>query len=152
MLDVTVVSIEVNVCSPKYVLAGAQVARVLGFGKNDTILSTRTHLGHLLNLGDYAIGYDLHEANQNDIELEKYRSLVPPDTIKIKNSYKEKNQRKHRKPNPPKLKPLEMEVDGSKCGADREKVNNEYEEFLRDLVETLSRITIKITHPLRWHQ
>ncbi|KAK9209216.1 hypothetical protein WN944_001580 [Citrus x changshan-huyou] len=60
---------------PKYVLAGAQVARVLGFGKNDTILSTRTHLGHLLNLGDYAIGYDLHEANQNDIELEKYKVL-----------------------------------------------------------------------------
>lgn len=133
-------------------MAGAQVARVLDFGKNDTILSTRTHLGHLLILGDYAIGYDLHEANQNDIELENYKSLVPPDTIKIKKSYKEKNQRKHRKPNPPKLKPLEMEVDGSKCGADREKVNNEYEEFLRDLVETLSRITIKITHPLRWHQ
>lgn len=51
VLDVTIVSTEVNVCSPKYVLAGAQVARVLGFGKNDTILSTRTHLGHLLNLG-----------------------------------------------------------------------------------------------------
>ncbi|KAK9209220.1 hypothetical protein WN944_001584 [Citrus x changshan-huyou] len=50
VLDVTIVSTEVNVCSPKYVLAGAQVARVLGFGKNDTILSTRTHLGHLLNL------------------------------------------------------------------------------------------------------
>ncbi|KAH9650705.1 60S ribosomal export protein NMD3 [Citrus sinensis] len=56
-----------------------------------------------------AQSYDLHEANQNDIELENYKSLVPPDTIKIKKSYKEKNQRKHRKPNPPKLKPLEME-------------------------------------------
>lgn len=103
-------------------------------------------------MGDYAIGYDLHDANQINIELEKYRSFVPPDTIKIKNSYKEKNQRKHRKPNPSKLKLLDMEVDGSKCGADQEKMNNEYEEFLRDLVETLSRITIKITHPLRWHQ
>ncbi|KAK9209219.1 hypothetical protein WN944_001583 [Citrus x changshan-huyou] len=101
---------------------------------------------------DYAIGYDLHEANQINIELEKYRSFVPPDTIKIKNSYKENNQRKHRKPNPSKLKPLDMEVDGFKCGANQEKMNNEYEEFLRDLMETLSRITIKITHPLRWHQ
>ncbi|KAH9650704.1 60S ribosomal export protein NMD3 [Citrus sinensis] len=130
--------VEYIVLDVKYVLAGAQVARVLDFGKNDTILSTRTHLGHLLILGDYAIGYDLHEANQNDIELENYKSLVPPDTIKIKKSYKEKNQRKHRKPNPPKLKPLEMEVDGSKCGADREKVNNEYEEFLRDLMASVT--------------
>ncbi|GAY47860.1 hypothetical protein CUMW_107500 [Citrus unshiu] len=118
----------------EYIVLDVKVAST----ENDTILSTRTHLGHLLILGDYAIGYDLHEANQNDIELENYKSLVPPDTIKIKKSYKEKNQRKHRKPNPPKLKPLEMEVDGSKCGADREKVNNEYEEFLRDLMASVT--------------
>jgi nonsense-mediated mRNA decay protein 3 len=32
----------------------------------------RTHLGHLLNVGDFALGYDVYGANPNDPELEKY--------------------------------------------------------------------------------
>nr|KYP57101.1 60S ribosomal export protein NMD3 [Cajanus cajan] len=54
----------------------AQVARVSDFGKNDTIFNVKTHLGHLLNPGDYALGYDLYGANSNDMELDKYRGLV----------------------------------------------------------------------------
>ncbi|MFS7950691.1 putative ribosomal export protein Nmd3 [Helianthus anomalus] len=33
----------------------------------------RTLLGHLLNAGDYTLGYDLHSANNNDTELDNYK-------------------------------------------------------------------------------
>ncbi|PHT30318.1 hypothetical protein CQW23_30108 [Capsicum baccatum] len=46
VLDVDVVSEEVNIGGSKYV-----IARVSDFGKNDTIFSVRTHLGHLLESG-----------------------------------------------------------------------------------------------------
>ncbi|KAJ0084996.1 hypothetical protein Patl1_29507 [Pistacia atlantica] len=135
VLDVEPASSEINVGGSKCVLADAQVARVSDFGKNDTIFSIRTHLGHLLNPGDYALGYDLYGANNNDIELDKYKGLVLPETILIKKSYEEKRQRKHGKPRPWKLKSMDMEVDNSRGRGDQEKTNNEYEEFLRDLAE-----------------
>lgn len=135
VLDVEVVSSEVNVGGSKYVLADAQVARMSDFGKNDTIFSIRTHLGHLLNPGDYALGYDLYSANNNDMELDKYKGLVIPETILIKKSYEEKRLRKRGKPRSWKLKSLDMEVDDSKGRTDQEKMNKEYEEFLRDLEE-----------------
>ncbi|KAJ9703057.1 hypothetical protein PVL29_004712 [Vitis rotundifolia] len=135
VLDVEIVSSEVNVGGSKYALADAQVARVSDFGKNDTIFNIRTHLGHLLNPGDHALGYDLYAANSNDMELEKYRGFVLPEAILIKKSYEEKRQRKRGKPRSWKLKSLNMEVDDSKGRADQEKMNTEYEVFLRDLEE-----------------
>ncbi|CAL5323645.1 unnamed protein product [Camellia sinensis] len=136
VLDVETISSEVNVGGSKYVLADAQVARVSDFGKNDTIFSVRTHLGHLLNPGDYALGYDLYRANSNDIELDKYKGLVIPDVILMKKSYEEKRQKKRGKPRAWKLKSLNMEVDDTTRGRlDEEKMNSEYEQFLRDLEE-----------------
>ncbi|KAL0452365.1 UNVERIFIED_CONTAM: 60S ribosomal export protein NMD3 [Sesamum latifolium] len=106
VLDVEPVSSEVNVGGLKYVLADAQVARVSDFGKNDTIFNVRTHLGHILNPGDYALGYDL-EAPE---EAGKPRSW--------------------------KLRSLNMEIDNTARGKDNEeKMNSEYEQFLRDLEE-----------------
>lgn len=135
VLDVEVVSSEVNVGGSKYVLADAQVARVSDFGKNDIIFSIKTHLGHLLNPGDYALGYDLYGANNNDIELDKYKGLVLPEAILIKKSFEEKRQKKRGKPRSWKLRNLNMEVDDTKGRGDQEKMNNEYEQFLRDLEE-----------------
>ncbi|XP_054792355.1 uncharacterized protein LOC129298723 [Prosopis cineraria] len=134
VLDVEPVSSEVVVGGTKYVLADAQVARVSDFGKNDTLFSIRTHLGHLLNPGDHALGYDLYAANNNDIELDKYRGLVLPEAILVKKSYEEKRLRKRGKSRAWKLKSLDMEVD-DKGKADDEKINSEYEQFLRDLEE-----------------
>ena len=74
------------------------MARVSDFGKNDTIFNIPTHLGHYLNPGDYALGYDLYAANSNDMELEKYRYFVLPDAILIKKIYVENCQRKGGKP------------------------------------------------------
>ncbi|XP_011082654.1 60S ribosomal export protein NMD3-like [Sesamum indicum] len=136
VLDVEPVSSEVNVGGLKYVLADAQVARVSDFGKNDTIFNVRTHLGHILNPGDFALGYDLYGANNNDIELDKYKGLVLPDVILIKKSYEEKRQKRRGKPRSWKLKSLNMEIDNTVRGKDNEeKMNSEYEQFLRDLEE-----------------
>ncbi|XP_041023813.1 60S ribosomal export protein NMD3-like [Juglans microcarpa x Juglans regia] len=135
VLDVEIVSSEVNVGGSKYFLADAQVARVSDFGKNDTIFSIRTHLGHLLNPGDYALGYDLYGANSNDDELEKHKGLILPEAILIKKSYEEKRQKKRGKPRAWKLKSLDMEVDDRKGRVEQEKMNSEYEQFLKDLEE-----------------
>ncbi|KAM4099024.1 hypothetical protein ACJW30_07G123800 [Castanea mollissima] len=134
VLDVEITSSEVNVGGSKYVLADAQVARVSDFGRNDTIFNIRTHLGHLLNPGDYALGYDLYGANSNDIEIEKHKGLVIPEVILIRKSYEEKRQKKRGKPRAWKLKSLDMEVD-DKNRTDQEKINSEYEQFLKDLEE-----------------
>ncbi|KAL8461249.1 hypothetical protein ACS0TY_032641 [Phlomoides rotata] len=136
VLDVEPVYSEVGVGGSKYVLADAQVARVSDFGKNDTIFNVRTHLGHLLNSGDYALGYDLYGANSNDMELEKYKGFVLPDVILVKKSYEEKHLKKRGKPRSWKLKSLNMEIDNTAKGGDNdEKMSSEYELFLRDLEE-----------------
>lgn len=139
VLDVDIVSSDVNIGGDsKHVLAEVQVARVSDFGKNDTIFFVKTHLGHLLNVGDYALGYDLYAANSNDMELDKYKGLVLPEVILVKKSYEEKRQKKGGKPRPWKLKSLNMEVDisGATRGrVDEEKMDAEYEQFLRDLEE-----------------
>ncbi|KAG1362052.1 60S ribosomal export protein NMD3 [Cocos nucifera] len=131
VLDIEVESSEVTVGGSRYSLAYAQVARVSDFGKNDNIFTVRTHLGHLLSPGDYALGYDLYGANSNDLEIDKHKGLVLPDAILIKKSYEEKRRGKSGKPRPWKLKSLNMEVDGTS----KNRVDGEYEEFLRDLEE-----------------
>ncbi|GAA0153744.1 hypothetical protein LIER_11910 [Lithospermum erythrorhizon] len=136
VLDVEPVSSGVTIGGSKYLLADAQVARVSDFGKNDLIFNVRTHLGHLLSAGDYALGYNLYGANSNDTELDKYRDLILPEVMLIKKSYEEKRQKKRGKPRSWKLKSLAMEVDDSGNGRDNEeKRNAEYEQFLRDLEE-----------------
>ncbi|KAL2961220.1 hypothetical protein AAZX31_17G078500 [Glycine max] len=133
VLDVETVSSEVTIGDTKYRLADAQVARISDFGKNDTIFNIKTHLGHLLNPGDYALGYDLCGANSNDMELDKYKGHIP-EAILIKKSYEEKHQKKRGKPRSWKLKSLEMEVD-DKGRVDQGKMVSEYEQFIQDLEE-----------------
>ncbi|KAK9723566.1 hypothetical protein RND81_05G008400 [Saponaria officinalis] len=136
ILDIDNVSAEVNVAGSRYALADAQVARVSDFGKNDRIFNIRTHLGHLLSPGDYALGYDLYGANPNSSELDKYRGLVLPEAILVKKSYEEKRQRKRGKPRAWKLKSLGMEIDETARGRiDQDKVEDEYEKFLREIEE-----------------
>ncbi|KAG6416900.1 hypothetical protein SASPL_124341 [Salvia splendens] len=137
VLDVEAISSEVNVGGSRCLLADAQIARVSDFGKNDTIFNVRTHLGHILNAGDYALGYDLCSTNSNDIELDKYKGLVLPEVILIKKSYEEKRQKKRGKPRAWKLRSLNMDVDiaAKGGGVSDEKMDSEYEQFLRDLEE-----------------
>ncbi|KAB2075606.1 hypothetical protein ES319_A07G233900v1 [Gossypium barbadense] len=132
VFNVEVVSPEFNVGGSKYVMADVEVARVTDYGK---LFYVRTHLGHILKPGDHALGYDLYGANNNDNELDKYQNLVIPEVILLKKSYEEKRQKKRGKPRPWKLKSLDMELDESKGRGYEEKMNTEYEEFLRDLEE-----------------
>jgi nonsense-mediated mRNA decay protein 3 len=81
VLDVETDSFKAKVGGSKYVFADALVARVSDFGKYDTAFHIRTHLGHLLNAGDYALGYDLYGANSNDGEVETHKGLVLPGAI-----------------------------------------------------------------------
>jgi nonsense-mediated mRNA decay protein 3 len=105
VLDVEDVYSEVTIDGKKFGLANAEVARVKDWGKNDTRLNIKTHLGYLLQTGDYALGYDLCGVNNsdNEIELDEY---VGGGAILIKKKYEEKCQKRHRKP-PPYLKDLE---------------------------------------------
>ena len=52
-------------------LAECQVARASDFGANDRTQFARTHLGHVLHVGDVAMGYDVANANLADAELDK---------------------------------------------------------------------------------
>ncbi|KAG6498996.1 60S ribosomal export protein NMD3-like [Zingiber officinale] len=135
VLDIEVESAEVHIGGSKYVMAHAQVARITDFGKNDTMFTIRTHLGHLLNPGDYALGYDLYSANNNDFDIDQHKNLVLPETILVKKSYQEKQSKKRGKARTWKVKNLNMEVDTTSKGRNDEKRNTEYEEFLRDLEE-----------------
>jgi nonsense-mediated mRNA decay protein 3 len=83
----------------RYCLADAQVARVSDFGKNDLILHAKTHLGHHLQPGDTALGYDLASLQIVDPELEKYRRnrVQLPDVLLVKKSYQEKRRRRRAK-------------------------------------------------------
>ena len=84
--------------SGKWLLADVQVARVSDFGVNDNIMSARTHLGHHLQAGDTALGYDLASLQIVDPELEKYRrGLALPDVLLVKKSYQEKRRRRRAK-------------------------------------------------------
>ncbi|EFJ29659.1 hypothetical protein SELMODRAFT_91517 [Selaginella moellendorffii] len=139
LVEYVVLDIEIDSpaesSSQKYVLAHAQVVRSSDFGKNDTMFNVRTHLGHLLRPGDYALGYDLYGANTNDLELEKYRGLVLPEVVLVKKSYEEKRQKRRGKARPWKLKSLEMDVDESTGGKEESKRAVEYERFMEELEE-----------------
>ncbi|GJV87795.1 60S ribosomal export protein NMD3-like protein [Tanacetum coccineum] len=63
----------------------------------DTFI-VKTHLGHLLNVGDHALGYEMHAANPNDMELDKYHGLQIQDVILVKKSYEEQRAKKSGKP------------------------------------------------------
>lgn len=71
----------------RWQLAEALVARVQDFGRNDTQLFARTHLGQLLKAGDTVLGYDVQGANMVDPELDTYKGLTLPDVILVRKSY-----------------------------------------------------------------
>uniref|UniRef100_A0ACD5X9L3 Uncharacterized protein n=1 Tax=Avena sativa TaxID=4498 RepID=A0ACD5X9L3_AVESA len=71
-----------------YRTAYVQVARASELGRNDAIVTVRTHLGHLLTPGDRALGYDLRGANANGQDFENYgQSHCLPDAVLVKKIY-----------------------------------------------------------------
>lgn len=44
-------------------------------------LHVKTHLGHLLNIGDTALGFDFANANVNDENLDQIKPENLPDVV-----------------------------------------------------------------------
>jgi nonsense-mediated mRNA decay protein 3 len=80
----------------KYALADATIARVRDFGVNDTVYITRTHLGHLLQPGDNAWGFDVACANTNDDHANTY-DFRGVEIVLVKKSYTDRRKRRVRR-------------------------------------------------------
>ncbi|KAF4455569.1 nuclear export sequence-containing nonribosomal [Fusarium albosuccineum] len=122
----------------KWTLAEATVARASDLGVNDRTYFTRTHLGRLLQPGDSAMGYLLAGTVFNNTEYEAiessntYGSTIP-DVVLVKKHYP--RRRRNRKRN---WKLKRMNKDEGELlpkQADQDRLEQEYEQFLRDVEE-----------------
>lgn len=73
----------------KYALADVEVARESDFGHSDETFSCTTHLGHILQVGDIVLGYDLvSSVLPSDVEWSVEKALnssfVMPDVVLVK--------------------------------------------------------------------
>ena len=144
----------------KYLLADAQVVisstpGKAGKGRSDgrmdvdegissQIYHCRTHLGRHLQAGDTVKGYFLRRANINNPHFEAMDPSRLPDVVLVKKSYPVRRRRnRHRNW---RLKSIAKEAEdgpeafgrgalGRRGGLDQERVEKDYENFLRDLEE-----------------
>ncbi|KAK3985993.1 putative nonsense-mediated mRNA decay protein 3 [Cladorrhinum sp. PSN332] len=122
----------------KWGLSEIQIARESDLGVNDTVYFTRTHLGNLLHPGDSVLGYMITGANYNSGNLDAieesraYGSTIP-DVVLVKKHYP--NRRKNRKRNWKLKRMTKDEGELLPKAADQERLEAEYEAFLRDVEE-----------------
>ncbi|CAM1511535.1 Fc.00g090480.m01.CDS01 [Cosmosporella sp. VM-42] len=122
----------------RWVLAEATVARAADLGVNDKTYFTRTHLGRHLQPGDSAMGYLLSGAMFNNAEYDAieesntYSSTIP-DVVLVKKHYP--RRRKNRKRNWQLKRMNRDEGDLLPKKADQNRMDQEYEQFLRDVEE-----------------
>jgi len=122
----------------KWILCEVTVARAADLGVNDKTYFTRTHLGSLLHAGDSVMGYLLTGSNFNSAafdaieESRAYGSTIP-DVILVKKHYP--NRRRNRKRNWKLKRMAKDEGELLPKAADQERMEAEYEAFLRDVEE-----------------
>ena len=123
----------------RWALAEATVARASDLGSNDKSYYTRTHLGNILHPGDSAMGYMLTGTNFNSDqftaleESNTYSSQIP-DVLLVKKHYaRKKKSSKNRNWRLKRMARDEGELLPKK--ADQEKMDRDYEMFLRDVEE-----------------
>lgn len=110
----------------KHVLCDVWVVKVSELGINDNPIHTKSHLGHLLKVGDSVLGYNLIDANINDDTFEKLNNNEYPDVVLVKKFFGDRLTRHNNRLW--KLKHLaEDEIE--------ERKKNDYQEFLEDLEE-----------------
>ncbi len=136
----------------KWLEADAQVSplNATSFAQADAVYHTRTHLGRLLQAGDQAMGYHLRVANFNSSEWDSLPAERVPDVVLVKKSYPDSKRRRNRRTW--KLKSMAKEAGeagetkdinekdgrgavGRKGGLDGQRVERDYEYFLRELEE-----------------
>lgn len=128
--------------------ADAQVSplNAASFGEADAVYHTRTHLGAILQPGDTVIGYHLRVANFNSNEWDSLPNERKPDVVLVKKSYPDRKKRS--KNRTWKLKSMAKEAEdpatenavgrgavGRRGGLDSQRVERDYELFLRELEE-----------------
>ena len=132
----------------KFMAADAQVSPLHAntFGESDAVFYVRTHLGHILQPGDTVMGYYLATSNFNSAIYDAVPEERRPDVVLVKKSYPERKRRSKRNW---KLMSIAKEADdptasehytgrgalGRRGGLDSQRVEQDYELFLRDLEE-----------------
>ena len=131
----------------KFLSADVQVSpmNATSFGEADAVYHARTHLGHILQPGDTVMGYHLRTANFNSAEWDTLPPERMPDVVLVKKSYPERKRRSKRNW---KLKSIAKEAEdpsvegavgrgalGRRGGLDSQRVERDYELFLRELEE-----------------
>jgi len=122
----------------KWLLAEATVARAADLGSNDKTYYTRTHLGNVLHPGDSVMGYMLTGSNFNNPQFEaleesnSYASLIP-DVMLVKKFYARKRKSTNRNWRLKRIAKDEGDLLPKK--ADQERIDRDYEMFLRDVEE-----------------
>lgn len=112
--------------SHKHVVADIWVVKASELGINENLIHTRTHLGHLLKVGDSVLGYNVSDSNVNNKAFESLKPESIPDVLLVKKFFP--NRRKHRNW---KLKHIADE----NIVPDTASANNDYNEFMNDLEE-----------------
>lgn len=110
----------------RHVLCDIWVVRASELGINDNTIHTRSHLGHLLKVGDSVLGYNLGEANINNDEFEKLSQEQIPDVVLVRKCYSDRQTRTNQRLW--KLRHLADEFTDERSKPD-------YHEFLEDLEE-----------------
>lgn len=81
--------------SQKHVVSDIWLVKASELGINDNTIHTRTHLGHLLKPGDAVMGFNLEDANINDVNFEKLDKDRVPDVVLVKKHYGDLTGRKN---------------------------------------------------------
>jgi nonsense-mediated mRNA decay protein 3 len=131
VLDIDLLGVERG----HYSLAEATVSLASDMDKTYFI---RTHLGHLLQPGDSALGFHLSGTNFNNpqfeqIESSKQYASTIPDAVLVKKHYPRK--RKNKKRNWALKRLARVESDMAPRKQDQDKLERDYEMFLRDVEE-----------------
>jgi len=122
----------------RWLLAEATVAKASDLGRNDKTYYTRTHLGNVIHPGDSVMGYMLTGTNFNNTQFEAleesntYSSQIP-DVLLVKKFYARKKKSKNRNWRLKRMTREEGDLLPKK--ADQEKMDRDYEMFLRDVEE-----------------
>lgn len=81
--------------SQKHVIADVWLVKAAELGINENAVHARTHLGHLLKVGDSAMGYNLVDANVNNDEFDKLNKDKVPDVVLVKKHYGDASGRRN---------------------------------------------------------
>lgn len=82
--------------SCRHQLCDVWLVRASQLGTNDNTIHTRSHLGHVLNVGDSVMGYSMKETNINEAEFDKLKSDQIPDIILVRKCHDRNVRNKQR--------------------------------------------------------